>query len=157
MRAIRKQPDEASLIAHTVLLFGTVVAASYAGTSNLLAAHLAGASISWYDSEVAQPGVVEKSERVEATRSINESDNAKNEKWNTLDDKTNTGKHLDPPEAASTQAIQEPDGQDRETVRAQVSLSGASIYKKHEQPAARVLRLLFPASADRILSTWFKR
>lgn len=64
---------------------------------------------------------------------------------------------MNTPEAASTKVIQEPDGQDPETVRAQVSLSGASIYKKHEQPAARVLRLLFPASADWILSTWFKR
>lgn len=51
MRAIRKQPDGATLVAQTTLLFGIVAAASYAGTSNLFAAYLAGASISWYVSE----------------------------------------------------------------------------------------------------------
>ena len=43
MRIVRRQPDEAVLIAHTVLLFGLVAAASFVGTSNLFAAYLAGA------------------------------------------------------------------------------------------------------------------
>lgn len=37
---------------HTLLLVGFVAGASYAGTSNLFAAYIAGASISWWDSEV---------------------------------------------------------------------------------------------------------
>lgn len=40
------------LIIHTVVLLGLVTGATYAGTSNLFAAYLAGASISWWDSEV---------------------------------------------------------------------------------------------------------
>lgn len=36
---------------HTVILLGLVTGATYAGTSNLFAAYLAGASISWWDSE----------------------------------------------------------------------------------------------------------
>ncbi len=40
-------------ILHTLILVGYVTAASYAGTSNLFAAYLAGASISWWDSEVS--------------------------------------------------------------------------------------------------------
>ena len=46
MRAIRKQPDKATLVTHTTLLFGIMAAASYAGTSNLFAVYNAGASIS---------------------------------------------------------------------------------------------------------------
>ncbi|OXV12089.1 hypothetical protein Egran_00149 [Elaphomyces granulatus] len=37
---------------HTAILIGFVVGSSYAGTSNLFAAYLAGACISWYDSEI---------------------------------------------------------------------------------------------------------
>lgn len=37
---------------HTLLLLGFVTGASYAGTSNLFAAYLAGAAISWWDEEV---------------------------------------------------------------------------------------------------------
>ncbi|KAL3427918.1 sodium/hydrogen exchanger family protein [Phlyctema vagabunda] len=37
---------------HTALLLALITAASYAGTSNLFAAYLAGASISWWDSEL---------------------------------------------------------------------------------------------------------
>lgn len=41
---------------HTLILFGCVTAATYAGTSNLFAAYVAGASISWWDSEVPHLG-----------------------------------------------------------------------------------------------------
>jgi hypothetical protein len=39
-------------VLHTLTLLGFVTASTYAGTSNLFAAYLAGASISWWDSEV---------------------------------------------------------------------------------------------------------
>ena len=42
-----------ALLVHTGILLGLVTAASYAGTSNLFAAYLAGAAISWWDSDVA--------------------------------------------------------------------------------------------------------
>ncbi|SCW00380.1 LAFE_0C02916g1_1 [Lachancea fermentati] len=41
-----------TFLTHTLVLVGFVVGSSYAGTSNLYAAYLAGASIGWYDSEV---------------------------------------------------------------------------------------------------------
>ena len=69
MLIVQKQPNEAVLIAHTVLLFGLVAAASYAGTSNLFAAYLAGASISWYDTDVARREKVEKSDSIKAIQS----------------------------------------------------------------------------------------
>ncbi|KAF2854314.1 hypothetical protein T440DRAFT_465295 [Plenodomus tracheiphilus IPT5] len=40
---------------HTLLLIGLVTGATYAGTSNLFAAYIAGASISWWDSELPHP------------------------------------------------------------------------------------------------------
>lgn len=58
---------------HTLVLLGLVAGASYAGTSNLFAAYLAGASISWFDSEVgdsraavsgSSSSLVQKSETV---------------------------------------------------------------------------------------------
>jgi hypothetical protein len=39
-------------VVHTLILIGLVTGATYAGTSNLFAAYIAGASISWWDSEV---------------------------------------------------------------------------------------------------------
>ncbi|KAH8673421.1 hypothetical protein BX600DRAFT_455217, partial [Xylariales sp. PMI_506] len=43
---------EAALVIHTLLLLGLVIGASFAGTSSLLAAYIAGASVSWWDQEV---------------------------------------------------------------------------------------------------------
>jgi hypothetical protein len=43
-----------AFISHTVILVGFATSASYAGTSNLFAAYLAGASISWWDTGVSQ-------------------------------------------------------------------------------------------------------
>ena len=70
MRAFQKHPDEAAVLAHAALLFGSVAAASYAGSSNLIAAYLAGASISWYYSEVDQPGDVQNDELTNVTRTM---------------------------------------------------------------------------------------
>ncbi|KAH7418298.1 Sodium/hydrogen exchanger family-domain-containing protein [Cadophora sp. MPI-SDFR-AT-0126] len=41
-----------AFIVHTLILLGLVTGATHAGTSNLFASYLAGASVSWWDSEV---------------------------------------------------------------------------------------------------------
>lgn len=46
------QGTHTAFIIHTLVLTTLVTGATYAGTSNLFAAYLAGASISWWDSEV---------------------------------------------------------------------------------------------------------
>ena len=163
MRAIRKQPNEATLIAHTALLFGLVAAASYAGTSNLFAAFLAGASISWYDSEVVQPGNVEKTEHIEAAQSTAtgliqqtaHDEIRKNEKWETADDGTDrVCEQLGPLAVISTQAVLESIRQSHKTERA----GGTSTYKKYiEQPVARFLKPCFFVSANKIRSFGFQR
>lgn len=42
-------------IIHTSILIGCIAGSTYAGTSNLFAAYIAGAAISWWDSEVSHP------------------------------------------------------------------------------------------------------
>ncbi|KAF4944567.1 hypothetical protein FSARC_14638 [Fusarium sarcochroum] len=44
---------QTAFIIHTAYLLGIVVGATFAGTSSLLAAYIAGATISWWDSEVS--------------------------------------------------------------------------------------------------------
>ncbi|KAK5042902.1 hypothetical protein LTR84_012018 [Exophiala bonariae] len=44
-----------TLILHLSILIGLITATTYAGTSNLFAAYLAGASISWWDTTVPHP------------------------------------------------------------------------------------------------------
>ncbi|KAI8940756.1 hypothetical protein NX059_002021 [Plenodomus lindquistii] len=54
LNVILLMPQTAFFI-HTLLLVGLVSGATYAGTSNLFAAYIAGASISWWDSELSHP------------------------------------------------------------------------------------------------------
>ncbi|BFZ65147.1 hypothetical protein YB2330_006310 [Saitoella coloradoensis] len=42
-------------VVHTLILIGCIAATAYAGTSNLFAAYIAGAAISWWDAEVPHP------------------------------------------------------------------------------------------------------
>lgn len=162
MRAIRKQPNEAALIAHMALLFGIVAAASYAGTSNLFAAYLAGASISWYDAEVAQSGNTEtgnteKSRRSEemhsmplgsAPKGAQKEDgiiSMRNETILTTD----RDEQEATPGAASIQAIQQPAGLGHETEQGQSLLNGIDTYGKFiGQPVAAILKPFFFASAN---------
>lgn len=44
--------QETVLVVHVLILLSLIAVASYAGSSNLLAAYVAGASISWWDSEM---------------------------------------------------------------------------------------------------------
>jgi Kef-type K+ transport system membrane component KefB len=47
--------ETTSLVLHSLILIGTVAAATYAGTSSLFAAYLAGSTISWWDSDAPHP------------------------------------------------------------------------------------------------------
>ena len=49
------QKSQTVFVIHTLILIGLVTGATYAGTSNSFAAYIAGASISWWDSEVPHP------------------------------------------------------------------------------------------------------
>ena len=47
--------SQTAFMFHTALLIALITGATYAGTSNLFAAYIAGATISWWDSEVPHP------------------------------------------------------------------------------------------------------
>lgn len=49
--------DKIAWIIHTVILLGCIAGSTYAGTSNLFAAYIAGAGISWWDLEVPHPKI----------------------------------------------------------------------------------------------------
>jgi Kef-type K+ transport system membrane component KefB len=51
------QRSETVFVMHTLLLLAMVTGSSYAGTSNLFAGYLAGAIISWWDSELPRPRI----------------------------------------------------------------------------------------------------
>jgi len=46
------QKQQTAFVVHTLVLLGSVAAAMYAGSSGLFAAYLAGACISWWDSQI---------------------------------------------------------------------------------------------------------
>ena len=159
VRAIQKQPDEATLITHAALLFGLVAAASYAGTSNLFAAYLAGASIRWYYSEVDLVGDVGTNQRTGVTQSTasrfvqraghSEENVSRAGSRNSLDVRAGRSAQLGISDAATTQ---ESDERMREMKRVRNSLRGVTIYKKYiEQPVARILKPFFFVSASQIL------
>ncbi|KAH7087526.1 Sodium/hydrogen exchanger family-domain-containing protein [Paraphoma chrysanthemicola] len=49
------QKPMTALVMHSLLLIALITGATYAGTSNLFAAYIAGAGVSWWDSEVPHP------------------------------------------------------------------------------------------------------
>ena len=64
LRSVNVQPilfltskSQIAFLVHAAILSGFVVGSSYAGTSNLFAAYLVGACISWYDSEIVNSPV----------------------------------------------------------------------------------------------------
>jgi hypothetical protein len=56
-----------AFIVHTLILLGLVTGASYAGTSNLFSSYLAGAAVSWWDSEIGQSGAAVENSLPELT------------------------------------------------------------------------------------------
>ncbi|OAR01946.1 hypothetical protein LLEC1_02921 [Akanthomyces lecanii] len=59
----------APFMTHTLILLGYVAAASYAGTSNLFTAYIAGASISWWDTQVPHVQLLDEQSSDNATAS----------------------------------------------------------------------------------------
>lgn len=62
-----------ALVLHTALLVAMVAGASYAGTSNLFAAYVAGAIVSWWDSEVPHFSVAPGRDAVSSDRNMENS------------------------------------------------------------------------------------
>lgn len=112
-------------VIHTSILIGCVAGSSYAGTSNLFAAYIAGASISWWDTEVPHPTL----DRVVSGETSTPSQN-------TVD--------RDGEENRDTVSPAESESEPRSTPSSTPRFSGAQIYKRYfMQPLEKVLRPFF--------------
>ncbi|KAF3035901.1 hypothetical protein E8E12_001687 [Didymella heteroderae] len=123
---------------HTALLVALIAGATYAGTSNLFAAWIAGAAISWWDSEVphaiikTRVGPATIPEKVSAATSCSDA---------RTDDAAGPSRRNDAnspaePDKAPEAPHEEVDG-----------LCGAAIYEKYyAQAVSRILQPLFFAS-----------
>lgn len=122
--------SETALLIHTALLTALVAGASYAGTSNLFAAYLAGVVISWWDSEVPHLKPTQEGSAMPTKESSTSGDHA--------------GQLLDP----SARPRQQPSESCRDSPSATRPLSsGAAIYEHyHQQAVQRVLKPFFFAS-----------
>lgn len=119
--------ERMSLFAHMLILLGYVTGASYAGTSNLFAAYIAGASISWWDKELGH--FTDDNEPVVTSPSANENpvSHSVNE-----DDESSSGLPSGP-----------------QTSRETPSASGLQVYERYF--LAAVHRVLTPFFFVRIL------
>ncbi|EMD84956.1 hypothetical protein COCC4DRAFT_45728 [Bipolaris maydis ATCC 48331] len=144
---------QTAFVLHTLLLVGLVVGATYAGTSNLFAAYVAGASISWWDSEVAHPvvkttvqgaaAVGEKSTMPtdpspEPSNGSQGSDEIQNSMQSTSTSKAEEA----PQDPSETQPVET-----SSTFNGDEATSGSAIYHRYYHPAvSKILQPFFFAS-----------
>lgn len=122
------------LMLHTAVLLGLVTAAGYAGTSNLFAAYLAGASVSWWDSEVLHYSAIKSivfSLNAEGPTRSTESRSSAMEQSDII---------VSPPETSN--ARESVQSRDLLEVQQDENRSGNAIYEKYY--AAALQRILKP-------------
>jgi Kef-type K+ transport system membrane component KefB len=129
---------QAAFTFHTTLLIALIAGATYAGTSNLFAAWIAGATISWWDSEVPHAVIKPQTEPAPTNEKVSASTSFGNAR---------------PENDAGPSRQKEADGptipeETPETPHEEVdSLCGAAIYGKYyAQAVSRLLQPLFFAS-----------
>ncbi|KAF2716947.1 Sodium/hydrogen exchanger [Polychaeton citri CBS 116435] len=146
---------QARFIMHTLFLIGMVAGSTYAGTSNLFAAYLAGAVISWYDSLLGSLGDVanDGSNNASASASANDVNSAsvdesegpavRQSALNRSPD-SETSRHIKPGES---QAEKQPCVPSETYRRVNDGTSGMVIYEAYYQtPVETVLKPFFFAS-----------
>jgi hypothetical protein len=134
--------SQTAFVLHTALLLGLVAGATYAGTSNLFAAYIAGAVISWWDSELPHPVIDRTTPKVPA-----------NKKEKTAAPPGTSGvisnKQHAPSEVQDTQATpstKTEEQSDNVTSNGQ-DMSGSAIYHRYYHSAvSKILQPLFFAS-----------
>lgn len=145
--------SQTAFVFHTALLVALVVGATYAGTSNLFAAYIAGATISWWDSDVPHPAarkVAPQTARAgKGTRAPGDTlDNPTNQKHTTdsADDSVPPAPISNTTGSASRTAEQQP-AETPNTTLTDNDTSGVAIYHHYYHPAvSKILQPLFFAS-----------
>jgi Kef-type K+ transport system membrane component KefB len=139
-------------VIHTLILISLVTGATYAGTSNLFAAYIAGASISWWDSEVPhsvakattpQAAGGDEQEKVVSAPGTKPTDHSSpaESASNSRDIQATQSESRDG-HNANTEALH-PAGEDKHNEDA----SGPSVYSHYYHPAvSKILQPLFFAS-----------
>ncbi|KAF3053243.1 hypothetical protein E8E11_003132 [Didymella keratinophila] len=123
---------------HTALLVALITGAAYAGTSNLFAAWIAGATISWWDSEVPHADIKPQTKPAPTTEERSAATSFGNAR---LENCSGPSRRKEPdsptvPEEIPGTPHEEADG-----------LCGAAIYEKYyAQAVSRILQPLFFAS-----------
>ncbi|KAL7765392.1 hypothetical protein ACKLNR_003308 [Fusarium oxysporum f. sp. zingiberi] len=113
--------SQTAFVIHTAYLLGIVIGATFAGTSSLLAAYIAGATISWWDSDV--PHLEARETDTNATEATGES------------------------VVTEELATQEPAPESRVLTKVMEGGSGAEIFHHYYEPALQhILKPFFFAS-----------
>lgn len=137
---------QTALTLHTALLIALITGATYAGTSNLFAAYIAGATISWWDSEVPHANVKTDSgsepikEKLKTAITSGDATSGDTAGPSKQENETGTSRSKESAQAPqSTQAV------DRNGVMEK--LCGAAIYEHYyHQAVSKILQPLFFAS-----------
>ncbi|TQN64961.1 Na(+)/H(+)-K(+) antiporter GerN [Colletotrichum shisoi] len=125
---------QTALVLHTCWLFGLVVGGTLAGTSSLLAAYVAGATISWWDSEV--PHLAARAHNMTGASATGSSSMTSNHKV------AGTGSSTDASAATASAAATAADVREPDTYN-----SGVNIYQRYCSKAVEhVLKPFFFAS-----------
>ena len=133
---------------HTAILLVLVSGASYAGTSNLFASYIAGASISWWDSELAHPDKrsltsenrPSKTKTVAAPSAEDHRVQSETTAASPTENEIEVKQQSDQGVVTSPRPIHDVSHEDEET-------SGPAIYERYYQQAVgRILQPLFFAS-----------
>ncbi|KAF2012618.1 Sodium/hydrogen exchanger [Aaosphaeria arxii CBS 175.79] len=143
-----------AFIVHTLVLIGMVTGATYAGTSGLFAAYIAGAVISWWDSELPHPSPAGQSNKLE-----NANEKAKSRPTTTaqcstsqgvIADQSNTTNEASTPTQAQEQqnSSSRPQPKPKEpTTAPRNDTTGTAIYERYyHQPVSKILQPFFFAS-----------
>jgi Kef-type K+ transport system membrane component KefB len=131
---------QTALIMHTALLLGLVAGASYAGTSNLFAAYIAGAVISWWDSEVPHAVVQQEEKTASKEMSGAPHSSSRSEGVTSAEDDIQRSPDQD------REGESNPDNTSQKEPEVE-DTSGTAVYERYYQQAvSRILQPLFFAS-----------
>lgn len=113
---------------HTLILFGLVTAATYAGTSNLFAAYVTGVSVTWWDRETPHPPC----DAVSTESEVSTTSEATPTPLSNMPDQSLEGEGTPAPEA-------EPSGPVQSSLPQRDRLSGHSIYQEYYKDVVNFL------------------
>ena len=125
-------------VVHTAILLALVTGATYAGTSNLFAAYLAGASVSWWDAEVSSLFQQNSSRRVPEKIKLRKKRNFA------------SGESSTAPQQANQSLARSPPGE-----RLDLAPQDSVLVKKAGRSGGDVFRKYYAASINRVLRPLF--